>query len=156
MKPLVLYHAARLSEIDAAYLAGLIDGEAYVGITGSRNSKPAKQCKKGVALRVVLQIRMTERAPLDWAIAITACGTVRPVKKVANQRQAWDWSVWSRQAASILYQIRPFLKVKHQQADLCIEYQSRMRRAGTPGLSDDEWQFRLSCWDRSKEINRAS
>ena len=36
MKPLVLYHASKVHQLtltDAAYLAGLIDGEGFVGVT---------------------------------------------------------------------------------------------------------------------------
>lgn len=40
-----------MSEIQKAYLAGLIDGEGYVGITRARTSKAAKGCKRGYEVR---------------------------------------------------------------------------------------------------------
>jgi LAGLIDADG endonuclease len=145
-----------LNVVDAAYLAGLIDGEGYVGVSGSKNNKASKGCKRGVALRISVSVNMTDSRPLKWAQTVTGVGTIHTHKKhKAHYRQAWNWQIWSREAALVLKQIRPFLKVKGKQADLCIEYQSQMRFPGTAGLKDSEWEFRLSCWDKSKELNHA-
>jgi hypothetical protein len=60
------------------------------------------------------------------------------------------WHCNADAAYSVLQQIRPFLKIKGEQADLAIETQERLR---VPGLkADRSWQneYRL----RMKELNR--
>lgn len=157
MKPfLVIYHAnlREMSVAEKAYLAGLIDGEGYVGITRATASVPAKACKRGIAYRLLLSVRMTDRSPLDFAARCTGLGGVRKqaVPK-GGFRVPWVWQLWSRQAAALLEAIRPYLLVKASQADVCIEFQRAMRMPGRNGLSDVEWALRESCWARTKELN---
>lgn len=140
---------------EAAYLAGLIDGEGYVAVTAATTSKSAKRCKRGAAVRVTVAVRMTTRRPLDWAAALTGFGRVTAPRLLnPKHKQPYQWQIWSRQAVEVLVAIRPYLKVKDRQADLCTAFQARMRLPGKLGLSDEEWNFRLDCWSRSKELNR--
>lgn len=141
-----------LDAVTCAYLAGLIDGEGYIGITRS-HAKSAKACKRGISYRLLVAVQMTDRRPLDFAARATGNGRVLTKKKYGRYRQAWGWQVWSRQAAALLRTIRPHLLVKGEVADLCIEFQSIMVMPGRLGLSDQAWAERERLWKATKEIN---
>lgn len=135
--------ALDIPDTQAAYLAGLIDGEGYIGISIARGNKAAQGSRGGESHRLCVTVRMTDRAPLEIAASWTGLGKVN-VKKQQSERHRvpYEWIVWSRQAASVLLAIRPYLIVKAPQADLGIEFQRMMRLPGRQGLTDFEWSER--------------
>lgn len=156
MRPCVARELVRcrpLSLSHAAYFGGLIDGEAYMGVTASRTSKSAKGCRRGVAYRLMLAIRMTDRRPLDFAVTATGVGRVLTMRIPKNgYRQPWSWIVWSAQAASVIQAVRPYLLVKAEQADVCLAFQAGMRFFGRP-LTDSEWNERERFHAASRNLN---
>lgn len=138
---------------EMAYLAGLIDGEGYLGIARSRTSAAAKGCKRGISYRLMLSVKMTDIRPLEFAHRTTGVGTVRVERRVEGQRLVYGWDVWSRQAAELIRQIRPWLLVKGEVADLCLEFQAAMRSPGRNGLSDEEWELRERLSSQVRELN---
>jgi hypothetical protein len=142
-----------VDEKTKAYLAGLIDGEGHIGINRVRTSKSAKGCKRGIAYRLTLSVRMTDRRPLDFALQATGRGSIVSIRREARYRLTWGWSAWSREAAWVLEQIRPFLIVKAESADVALEFQAAMRWVGRRGLSDAEWDLREVLCKRIKEFN---
>ena len=146
-----MWYIGSMKLADKAYLAGLIDGEAYVGITRSATGS-AKGCKRGVAYRVMVSIAMTNRAAIDYARFVSGVGTIYSRRRPTNPKhsQAWTWNVWSRQAVGLLRQIEPYLKVKGNAARSCIEFQAAMRYPGKNGLSDEEWANRERLWKKTK------
>ena len=144
-------------EVTMAYIAGLIDGEAYVNITKNTSSSSSKGCKRGHAYRMGVDIRMTDRRPLDFIAMVTGIGTVRAVKLSKNgNRQPWRWTAWSQQASALLYCLKQYLIVKKEQADICIKFQEAMRIPGGKGLTDSEYEFREKCWRAVKDLNYGS
>lgn len=132
-----------LSEAQAAYLAGLIDGEGHIGISIARGNKSAKGCLGGESHRLNVSVRMTDRGPLDAAAEWTGFGRVVTKAIPQNARRVpYEWIVWSRQAAGVIVAVEPFLIVKKPQARLAIEFQTMMRMPGRNGLSDFEWAER--------------
>lgn len=142
-----------MTDVERAYLAGLVDGEAYVGITRSRTSVAAKGCKRGVSYRVMVVISMTTPKPLKYARQICGVGNIRRRKPIDGCKEAWVWTVWSREAVGVLRSIMPFLKVKSSAARACLDFQSIMRRPGRSGLSDSEWSARERLW-RKTRVNK--
>jgi hypothetical protein len=97
-----------LTDLDAAYLAGLMDGEGTIGYRPQKSGYP----------NIELGICMTTPAPLHWAAAATGLGKVyhRPESR-ANRRDAWFWKVSVCQdIAEILRRIRPYMLVKQYEA----------------------------------------
>jgi hypothetical protein len=144
----------RLRAEDAAYLAGLIDGEGYIGVTGTHTSASAKGCKRGVAYRCHISVNMVEKAALQWAQEMTGLGRVSPKKaSCVRHRPAWSWNVWSNEASQLALAILPYLHVKREQARNLIEFNSIMRQPGFKGLTDEEWDARERHWHRSRALN---
>ena len=151
---LCIYHG-NLSVVDAAYLAGLIDGEGSIAVSRTQTGAAAKACKRGHAYRASVTVTMTDLDLLKWAKRATGVGQICPKKvNVIKHRPAWTWSVWSTQAAALLEQLLPYLRIKKGQAENLIAFQGAMRRPGSKGLTDVEWAFREARYRQSQLFNR--
>lgn len=117
-----------LADTDAAYLAGLFDGEGSVMIV-SRLS--------GFALRV--NIANTCRAVLDWVTETTGVGRVCKGKRQSEWHQPiWAWRAGGESAETVLTAIVGYMKIKGRQARHGIDFHSKLRE---PGLKADvTWQ----------------
>lgn len=142
-----------LTEAQAAYLAGLIDGEGYVGVTRAETSRSARTSRRGVSYRAMVSVAMTDRRPLDYGHQATGVGTIRARKMgPRDRRQAYNWNIWSQQATDLLAQLRPHLIVKAELADIVAEFQALMRFPGPAGLTDEEWDKREQLWLATKQF----
>lgn len=95
----------------AAYLAGLIDGEGCVG---------ARISTEGY-IRSALEVVNTNYAVLLWAQAVTGVGAVYPKKRLVKGKQAWKWVVSLQPASELLRRLRPYLRIKRMESHLfCI------------------------------------
>jgi hypothetical protein len=104
------------SDTDAAYAAGFFDGEGHVNFRKNRN----KNGKIYTMLHV--NIGQTSFPVLDWlkeyfggSIYQYDAGTGTEGSK--RTKTFWQWSIVGTRAKLFLKQIRPFLKVKHDQVD---------------------------------------
>ena len=118
-----------MSQIDAAYLAGFIDGEGSIILF-----------ERSGCLALRLTASNTNRAVLEWIGEATGVGGLvsfdrNPARyKISN----W-WQVNSEGAESVIKQIRPYLKIKAAQADLALECIAKLR---DPALKADRtWQL---------------
>lgn len=136
-------HAKELHPIDAAYLAGFIDGEGSIILY-----MPHQHTR---AVSVKLAAANNHRAVLDWMVEVTGVGAVtRHYRRSEKHAEAWFYQANSEAAESIIKQIRPYLRIKQQQADLALETQARLR---TPALKADRaWQEAYRA--RMQHLNR--
>jgi hypothetical protein len=99
--------------MNAAYVAGLIDGEGCIHLDVTR----------GLYYRARVTVGMTEPALFllqelqqEWG------GTLYQFRK-STQRwaAAWTWHLTGEPAAAVLREIQPYLRLKCEQAQLAIE-----------------------------------
>ena len=97
------------SEVNRAYLAGLLDGDgAIMAIIECHAGK-----KFGFRVRVLLKISQKDRKILDWCRKVTQLGIV------SENRNQYDWRLRDqKEIAKLLEAIYPYLKVKKKQAEL--------------------------------------
>lgn len=103
---------------DLIYTAGLFDGEASVGIYSYK--------RKEFYYTMSVRLTNTNLEVLEW-LKITFGGSVNPYKKKEGRKQAYQWTISSNQALLFLRLIQPFIKIKKEQANLAIEFQSTKR-----------------------------
>ena len=145
----------QMSETDAAYLAGLIDGEGSIFVQRVKTYNFIKMSKSGYHYRSGLQIRMTDRATVAWAKSVTGCGNVLDCKPPkGNRRPAFRWSLWSKQASTLLLILLPYLKLKKPNAENLIKFQSRMGIAGRAGTPKSEMARREKLRQISLKLNK--
>lgn len=111
--------AARLSPTDAAYLAGLIDGEGSISLTRLHRNQNRQ---------LVLTLSSTEASLLDWVMSATGVGKIT-TKRTAKPHHApgFTYAVANRQALAILRQVTPFLRsYKLGRARLVLDHYLRL------------------------------
>ncbi len=122
-----------LSVADAAYLAGLIDGEGTIGMAWRKPGSRAGRFQFHVV------VNMTERDVLAWVAETTGLGNVTgPYARRGNWHGFFRWAVQSAGAISVLEQIEPYLRVKCANARLAIRTHAEIL-ANTERGRDIEW-----------------
>ncbi|HET9693368.1 MAG TPA: LAGLIDADG family homing endonuclease [Steroidobacteraceae bacterium] len=91
-----------LSTADAAYLAGLIDGEGTIAL--SRRHADERR-------HLVVSISSTERELVDWTRRVTGVGKITRKRTVSPAHATGlTYSVSNRQALAVLRQVVPYLR----------------------------------------------
>ena len=108
-----------VSITDAAYIAGLFDGE------GSVDFKRRKE-KRGNVQAVLMRIEMTDETVLNWVHETLGVGTVRkrnrsPSRK-AHWKDAWVYSVRFRDALHVCKILWPYTIVKLHKIEQIIDH----------------------------------
>lgn len=128
-----------LSDIDRAYLAGIVDGEGTIGTS--------------IRLQIRVVISMTDQRVIEWIAGRTG-RTVRCQIR-PGVRPLYDVGWVSQQAAAVLRQLLPYLKVKDKQAVLAIRLAElkavNLHTGGIPILNRDAQQ---SCADQIRRLKR--
>jgi hypothetical protein len=103
---------------EAAYLAGIIDGEGSIGIR-KHIYKTGKHNNPGFA--VYLEIRMTDK---DSLLHITSVfgGNLSMKGKTKKGRTIFDYKVYGNKAVDLLKITFPYLKAKQRQARIAIDF----------------------------------
>jgi hypothetical protein len=122
----------RLSAVDAAYIAGLIDGEGSVSLS-RRHANERRQ--------LVVSIANTEAALLRFVLDRVGAGKITSKRIAAiHHTPSSVYAVTNRQALSLLEQLYPYLRShKRERARLVLEkYIPATPRNGkyTPEIED--------------------
>ena len=103
-----------LSETDAAYIAGLVDGEGTITLTRKHRNENQQLC---------VSISSTERQLREFVLNIS--GVVKITNKrttSARHAPSFTFAVYNRQALDLIKQILPWLKsYKLQRAALILQ-----------------------------------
>jgi hypothetical protein len=102
----------QITELDAAYLAGFVDGEGCISVA----------TRLGKYLTPTVQVSNTNQAILEYFLSkfggtIDVRRDTRPTRKQCN-----TWRVAGNEARIILRKLLPYLRVKAPQALLALEY----------------------------------
>jgi hypothetical protein len=99
------------TETGYAYLAGLIDGEGYVG--GSKGS--------GGYWHLATEISMTHRPTIDWLNSTFGGCIYTPTVPKPNARQYWKWTITGGPMREHLPRALPYLITKAVQVELMLQ-----------------------------------
>lgn len=162
------------TETDIAYCAGLMDGEAYIGV--KRTAPYASQGKVTPGFHARIQIRMVDEAAIRF-IAETFGGWYYPEKAHSHKgRPLFCYQAADASAERILRTVLPYLRVKRASADTVLALRdlqatSRQHRTKVVGernfpnqygamrtvqnrsLSDEYIGRCVSLYERCKELN---
>jgi hypothetical protein len=104
----------RLTEAQAAYIAGMIDADGHVGIYRHSNGQP----------RIVISVSNTYMPMLEWLRDVTGIGSIglnqaeRP-----GYKASYKWNSGGPAGIAVLQQVIPYMHVKSERAKLAVEYQ---------------------------------
>lgn len=162
------------TDVDLAYIAGLMDGEAYIGIKKAK----AYRCQDRVtpSYHARIGIRMVDEAAIRFIAETLGGWYYREKRAIPNRQALWTYQVTDRKAETILRALLPYLRVKRASADAVLalrDLQSRSKehrtkvvgsrnfpnKYGTPRTVltrafSDEYVARCDAlWARCKELN---
>lgn len=105
-------------ETELAYCAGLVDGEAYIGVKKTRAYRCQGRATSGY--HAAIQVRMVDRPGVELLTSLFG-GTLYTEKPHCNNgRPLHCWSVSDLRAEKALAALLPFLRVKCRQAELVL------------------------------------
>lgn len=137
-----------LSVSQAAYIAGILDGEGSLSI-----NRRAKRGNSGFDHCPDVRIEMSSRKVIDF-LASTGFGSTcsRPPR---THKPMHLWWLRRPEIAELLEQVVPYMIEKKTQAELLIRL-SRMREQNTDRrpVADEERRQREEIYDSVKKLNR--
>lgn len=100
-----------LTEAHYAYLAGLLDGEGYIGT----------QLVQSKYWRTALEISMTHRETIDWLQMAFGGAIYTPTVPRPNARQYWKWTITGNLIRRHLPKALPYMITKRKHAELMLQ-----------------------------------
>ena len=111
-----------MKKTDLAYIAGLMDGEAYIGIKKSKAYKCQGRHSPGYHARI--QIRMVDEPAIKFVAENLGGWYYKEAPHAAKGRPLYCYSTSDKKAAEILRQLLPFLRVKYESAKTVLSFRT--------------------------------
>lgn len=113
-----------LTEIEKAYLAGLFDGDGYIGIRKQYPSPDRMQYVMSVVLT------LTDKPTLEFWIEKTGIGSFCTLPRNATGRKpVYQWRLAAKKGESLLRMIYPYLMIRKSQADIAFRFRKTISRS---------------------------
>ena len=118
-----------ISETDAAYIAGLFDGEGSISYKQYMRKKPHN--KKAYPIwQIRMEISMTDKSVLTWLHLVLGVGTLN-IKKYKSDytkgwKKQWRWRCSSRDAYYVCLLIQPYAHTKVVDINKIIKHYSHV------------------------------
>ena len=141
----------KISKLTSAYLAGLVDGEGYIGILKVKKGNKAKWFSSREFIFVpVIKVAMTDRATIQWLY--DSFGGTFETRKAhdGNARESYGWAIKNAKPKEFLKFIYPYLRIKKRQAEILFRYPHHMAGYAIP---DEMYQKRVELCDQIRAMN---
>ena len=112
-----------IRESDAAYLAGLFDGEGSITYKKYKERK-----KKGNKVnyyncwRISMEVSMTDESVLRWMIEVLGCGTLNKKPRKNGHKMQYRWRCVFRDAYYVCRVLWPYAHTKLPKIQQIIEH----------------------------------
>lgn len=112
------------------YAAGLIDGEGYIGIQ-----------ETGGSFQVRLKVAMSDkgRPAVDHMSRLYGGNIYETTRKDPRQRDTCTWTLTGEKAATVIREIKPWLIVKREPAEIALSFQMMLESANRRPNGRREW-----------------
>lgn len=138
------------TDADRAYAAGFFDGEGSITIAMDRRRDTAR----GPIFNMRVGASQNDVRPLFW-LRDRWGGSVNPMsRRTVRSNVTYAWWCFARMAAAFLMDVRPFLQVKADRADIAIAFQSERYNPGVRGLTIKDRDRMLSLREQLAALNQ--
>ena len=132
-----IWTARRMSPCEAAWVAGILDGEGSVVM----RAKPYPGGRRYFVAG--LSVCNTDTDLIARLVEFTGIGRVSMNLRMNHKRkEIWRWQTDQRQAATVVEQLMPWLTCKRRVAELLLEFQT-LRRPGKYRPGDRDRQLAI-------------
>lgn len=165
-----------MKKTDIAYIAGLVDGEGYIGIKKDRGYKCQERTTPGFHARI--QIRMVDEDAIKFISESLGGWYYKEKPNCAQGRPLYCYQATDKRAEEIIKTIAPYLKIKKNVADAVIQFRAlqsegakhrtkvtgfrdfpnshgAIRKVANKSFSDEYVAMCDSFYNRCKELNHA-
>lgn len=115
------------TDTDLAYIAGLLDGEAYIGI--KRTNPAGGRTNPGYHARI--QVRMVDEPAIAFLAEKLGGWYYKEKPSAAKGRPLYCWQAQDKAAEAVLRAVLPFLRVKRDPALAVLELRDLQADAAT-------------------------
>ncbi len=106
-----------MNKLTASYLAGIIDGEGYVGIM--KHKRYDDLSKKHY--QAVIKVAMSDKELITWLKkSFGGSFEIRDFDN-PNWKTSYCWSIRGQKVRPIIEKVLPYLRVKNKQAIYCLQ-----------------------------------
>ncbi len=114
-----------MTEAEAAYIAGLFDGEGTITYKKYKEKKT-----KGTydCWRISMEIAMTDRSVLVWLTEVLGCGTLNKKPRKNGHKMQYRWRCVFRDCFHVCCILFPFAHVKLAKIQQVIEHYSTIQK----------------------------
>ena len=140
-------------DTDIAYIAGLFDGEGSINFN-RRIERKKKHKGEGYrtsnAMRISMEITMTDKSVLIWALEVLGCGTLvkKPRKGLRKDGtkylMQWRWRCTFRDAYYVCCLLFPYAHTKLDKIQKVIEHYSKDKIINGKIVNLKEYQEAMS------------
>jgi len=109
-----------MKQVDIAYIAGLIDGEGYIGIKKDKGYQCQERKTPGYHARI--QIRMVDEPAIKFISESLGGWYYKEKPSCKNGRPLFCYQASDKRVEDILKTIIPYLRVKKESAQTVIEF----------------------------------
>lgn len=113
-----------MRDTDIAYLAGIIDGEGYIGIKKTRR----KECVSPT-YQARIQVRMVDEPAIAFLAQTLGGSYYEEQPRVPKGRPLYCFQASDARAEAILRAVLPFLRVKRKSAEAVLAYRDMQARS---------------------------
>ena len=114
-----------MNEVDAAYIAGLFDGEGTITYKKYyERKKKGNKVKQYSCWRISMEIAMTDKSVLVWLTEVLGCGTLNNKPRKNGHKMQYRWRCVFRDAYHVCCILWPFAHVKLDKIQQVIEHYS--------------------------------
>ena len=117
-----------MKQVDIAYIAGLIDGEGYIGIKKDKGYKCQERKTPGYHARI--QIRMVDEPAIKFISESLGGWYYKEKPNCENGRPLFCYQASDKKAEGILKTIIPYLKVKKESAQTVLDIRKLQSDSG--------------------------
>ena len=131
---------------ELAYLAGFVDGEGSLQI-----QRRIHRNEFGVwtGYSIYVDIGQTRRDILEYIQQKAGGGSIHHKPTTGNRKEAWLLKISGHQAQAFVSQLRPYLRVKAEIADVFLAFKMNGRKPHT----DEQKRMKDVLFTRAKELN---
>ena len=119
-----------MTDTEAAYIAGLFDGEGCVSYKQYMRQRPHNK-KPYPTWQIKLEIAMTEKSILVWLCEVLGVGTVTEkkykTKYALGWKKQWRWRCSHRDAFFVCRLIFPFTHVKMEGVQKILQHYAHIK-----------------------------
>lgn len=138
---------------DCIYAAGLFDGEGSAVLTVKYVKHRRLAGRRYRSIVLVASISNTYLPVLVWVKERWGGSVASRKQTLSHHKPDFQWHTNSRNAAEFLSAIRPHVRIKHDQVENALAFQTTKYYRGSKATSDVEWQSAMAFLNRQRALN---